>query len=203
MIYRFFKRLFDVSASLFGLLILLPFLLIIALLVGLTSRGGVFYRQVRVGRRERHFKIIKFRTMVKNADKGKDGAITVANDARVTRVGRVLRKLKLDELPQLLNVLGGSMSLVGYRPEVPEYVELYNEEQRAIFVMRPGVTGLAALNYIDEAALLKDVEDTKQFYVDEIMPLKLAIELEYLQRAGFFYDIGVIFRTFFRIVSGR
>jgi lipopolysaccharide/colanic/teichoic acid biosynthesis glycosyltransferase len=177
-------------------------MLIIACLVGFTSRGGVFYRQIRVGRRQKLFKILKFRTMVKNADKGETGAITVANDVRVTRVGRVLRKLKLDELPQLFNVLFGSMSLVGYRPEVPEYVEHYSDEERTIFKMRPGVTGLASLNYIDEAALLKDKEDVKQFYIDEIMPLKLAIELEYVNRAGFFYDIALIFRTFFKIITG-
>lgn len=187
------KRLFDISASLVGLLILAPVMAVAALAICLDSPGPALYRAVRVGQGGREFRLLKFRTMVSGADR-KGPGITTAADPRVTRVGRVLRRAKLDELPQLVNVLLGDMSLVGPRPEDPRYVTLYSPEQRRVLAVRPGVTSPASIRYRNEAALL-DGPDWEARYVSEIMPSKLAAELEYIEARSFWKDLAILLRT--------
>ncbi len=192
------KRLLDISASLLGLLLLSPLLLLIALFVGLGSRGGVFYRQIRVGRYNKDFLLLKFRTMHSGADR--QGLLTVGGrDPRVTRTGYYLRKYKLDELPQLLNVLFGSMSLVGPRPEVRRYVDLYTEEQRRVLDVKPGITDYASLAYFSENELLAASADPEQTYIREIMPAKLLLNMKYISEAGFITDVKIIWKTVLRI----
>jgi len=195
------KRGFDLLASALGLLVLSPLFLVIAILIKATSPGPVFYRAKRIGQEGKAFGVYKFRSMVKNADKQGPG-ITVANDCRVTTIGRILRRTKVDELPQLINVVRGEMSLVGPRPEDPEYVELYSPEQRAILQVRPGVTSLASVAYRHEEEQLTG-PDWKQHYIDVIMPEKLAIDLEYAQRACLWYDIVIIVRTILWLISSN
>lgn len=187
------KRGIDVLASAAGLVVLSPLLLALVLAVRLTSPGPVFYRAHRIGRDGTPFRLYKFRSMVVNADKV-GPAVTVAGDRRVTPVGRFLRKTKLDELPQLINVLRGDMSLVGPRPEDPRYVALYTPEQRAVLRVRPGITSLASVTYRDEESLLHG-EDWERLYVEKIMPEKIAIDLDYVQRATPWHDIQIILRT--------
>jgi lipopolysaccharide/colanic/teichoic acid biosynthesis glycosyltransferase len=187
------KRGFDIVASGIGLVVLSPLFAVIAIAVHLNSKGPVFYRARRVGRYGKEFRLYKFRSMVADADQ-KGPGITSANDARITPVGRFVRRTKLDELPQLLNVLRGEMSLVGPRPEDPRYVALYTPEQRAILRYCPGITSMASLVYRDEERLLAG-DDWERKYIDEVMSAKLAIDLEYAQCATLFTDIGLIFRT--------
>ena len=190
------KRLFDISASFFGLLLLSPLFLVVALCVGLTGRGGVFYVQTRVGRYGRDFKLYKFRSMRTGSDA--KGLLTVGGkDGRITPVGYFIRKYKIDELPQLFNVLKGDMSLVGPRPEVRKYVALYNSEQMRVLSARPGITDPASIKYINENDLLAQADDPERFYVEKIMPDKLKINLEYMDNRSFFKDLSVIFRTVF------
>ncbi len=190
------KRLFDISASFFGLLLLSPLFLIVALCVGLTSRGGVFYVQTRVGRYGRDFRLYKFRSMRTGSDA--KGLLTVGGkDGRITPVGYFIRKYKIDELPQLFNVLKGDMSLVGPRPEVRKYVALYNSEQMRVLSARPGITDPASIKYRNENDLLAQAGDPERFYVEKIMPDKLKINLEYMDNRSFFKDLSVIFRTVF------
>lgn len=190
------KRLFDISASFFGLLLLSPLFLVVALCVGLTSRGGVFYVQTRVGRYGRDFKLYKFRSMRTGSDA--KGLLTVGGkDGRITPVGYFIRKYKIDELPQLFNVLKGDMSLVGPRPEVRKYVALYNSEQMRVLSARPGITDPASIKYRNENDLLAQADDPERFYVEKIMPDKLKINLEYMDNRSFFKDLSVIFRTVF------
>ena len=196
--YRVLKRIFDFVSSVIALLLFLPFLIIISLLIIIESRGGVFYRQVRVGRNGREFKIYKFRSMRTGADK--EGRITIGNDKRVTRVGKFLRKTKLDEIPQLFNVVIGQMSIVGPRPEVPEYVRLYNDEQRKVLAVKPGLTDIASLEYINEQEILGRSDDPGLTYIEEVMPAKLKLNLEYIAKRNFFFDLKLIFRTVFKIV---
>ncbi len=191
--YPFCKRAFDFLSSLCVLLILLPFLILIWLIVILGSPGGGFYRQTRVGKNGSEFLILKFRSMRKDADKS--GKLTAGNDSRVTGFGKFLRKSKLDEVPQLLNILAGQMSVVGPRPEVPEYVRLYSDDQRKVLTVRPGLTDLATIKYIDEQKILGETQDPEKRYVEEIMPAKLKLNLEYLAKRGFFFDLGLIFKT--------
>lgn len=173
------KRLFDISASFFGLLLLSPLFLVVALCVGLTGRGGVFYVQTRVGRYGRDFKLYKFRSMRTGSDA--KGLLTVGGkDGRITPVGYFIRKYKIDELPQLFNVLKGDMSLVGPRPEVRKYVALYNSEQMRVLSARPGITDPASIKYRNENDLLAQADDPERFYVEKIMPDKLKINLEYM-----------------------
>lgn len=194
------KRLFDIIFSFLGLLILFPFLLLLAIFILFDSRGGVFYFQKRVGRNNCDFSLIKFRTMVIGADK--NGLITVGNnDIRITHVGKFLRKYKIDELPQLLNILTGDMSFVGPRPEVRKYVEMYNEEQRKVLRFRPGLTELASLEYFHENEMLSKTNDPEKIYIEEIMPHKLALNLKYIERQNFFFDLGIIFKTIAKIFS--
>lgn len=192
------KRLFDFFASLLGLIILSPLFIILALFVGLGSKGGVFYKQERVGKGNQNFLLYKFRSMIIDADKkgllsiGKDG-----KDPRVTKVGYFIRKYKLDELTQLLNVLKGEMSLVGPRPEVRKYVELYTEEQKQVLSIRPGITDIASIKFRNENDLLAQSSNPEEYYIKEIMPQKLALNLEYIKTRTFFGDIKLIFKTIF------
>ena len=193
------KRFFDIVCSLAGILILLPFFILISLFVILDSRGGVFYRQVRVGKNNKDFFLLKFRTMQTGADK--KGLLTVGSkDSRVTRMGYYLRKYKLDELPQLFNVLFGSMSLVGPRPEVRKYVDLYNNEQQQVLSVKPGITDYASIEYANENEILAKAENPEQTYINEIMPHKLLLNLKYIKEQGFVTDIKIIFRTIGKIV---
>ena len=194
------KRLFDIFASGLGLLYLSPLFLILAIWIKLDSKGPVFYRQVRVGRGNKDFRIFKFRSMRVGSDK--QGLITVGgHDPRITRPGYFIRKYKLDEFPQLINVFIGDMSLVGPRPEVRKYVDMYTPEQMHVLDVRPGVTSLASIRYRNENELLDKAEDPDQFYIDVVMQDKLAIDLEYVKNASFWYDIKLIFQTFWEIVS--
>jgi lipopolysaccharide/colanic/teichoic acid biosynthesis glycosyltransferase len=193
------KRLFDIVASAIGLLVLWPVFLVIAVLITLEDGGPVFYRQERIGYKGRPFKIWKFRTMVVNADKlGKP--LTVGRDPRITRVGYWLRKFKLDELPQLLNVLLGEMSLVGPRPEVPQYVALYTPEQRKVLDLVPGITDPASIKFANEAELLAEASNPEKFYIEHIMPTKIRLNMEYASHATLWSDILVILKTLVRIV---
>jgi lipopolysaccharide/colanic/teichoic acid biosynthesis glycosyltransferase len=192
------KRLFDIVLSLSGLLLLLPVFAIISLLVFFGSKGGIFYGQNRVGKNNEDFKLFKFRTMHTGADK--KGLLTVGGrDPRITGIGYYLRKYKLDELPQLLNVLFGSMSLVGPRPEVRKYVELYTEEQKKVLLVKPGITDYASLEYFSENELLARSQDPEQTYIHEVMPAKLALNKKYISEAGLATDLRIIFRTLKRI----
>ncbi len=187
------KRTFDLLVSLVSIIVLSPVLLLVALSIKLDNPGPVFYRQQRVGRNGEPFSILKFRTMVVDADRL--GLLTVGRDARITRVGRFLRKTKLDELAQLFNVLIGEMSLVGPRPEVPKYVAMYSEAQRAVLALKPGITDLASIRYRDENALLGRSADPERTYIDEVMPAKLAINLDYLAHFSFWGDIRLLWGT--------
>jgi lipopolysaccharide/colanic/teichoic acid biosynthesis glycosyltransferase len=188
------KRLFDFIVSLTGLIFLSPLMVILGLLILATMGWPVFYRQERVGRFGRRFKIIKFRSMVKEAER-QGPAFTTGGDPRITPVGRFLRKYKLDELPQLVNVIVGDMAIVGPRPEVPEYVALYNDEQKQVLSVRPGLTDTASIVYRDEENVLARYEDSRKAYIEKIMPDKLRLNLAYIKKAGFRSDLALIFRT--------
>ena len=190
------KRLFDIVCSFFGLVFLSWLFVFVALWVGLSSRGGVFYRQRRVGRCNRDFTIYKFRSMRVNSDR--QGLLTIGGrDGRITKAGVFIRKYKLDELPQLFNVLRGDMSFVGPRPEVRKYVELYTEEQKKVLTVRPGITSLSSIKYRNENEILSRSDNPEQYYIDVIMQDKLAIELDYLEQISLLTDIKVIFQTIF------
>lgn len=195
----FFKRCFDICASFFGIIFLSPILIVCAILVGCGSKGGVFFRQIRVGKNGKCFRILKFRTMVVDAE-SKGMQITVGADNRITGVGKFLRKTKLDELPQLFNVLVGQMSFVGPRPEVPKYVDMYTEYQKNVLRIRPGITELASIVYRDENEVLAESDDPEQTYINEVMQKKLELNMEYMQKMGLFYDIKLIFKTLLAIL---
>jgi lipopolysaccharide/colanic/teichoic acid biosynthesis glycosyltransferase len=188
------KRVFDIFSSLIVLLLLSPVFLLIIVVVAVSSKGGPFYSQVRVGRHGKHFRLHKFRTMYKDADKR--GQLTVGGrDPRITPVGYYLRKTKFDEFPQLINILKGEMSVVGPRPEVPKYVALYTPEQRQVLSVRPGLTDFASLEYINESEVLATFPDPEQGYIQEVMPAKLTLNLKYIRQMGLRTDIQIIFRT--------
>ena len=194
------KRFFDVVASGIGLILLSPLFVILAIWIKCDSIGPVFYKQVRVGRNNMDFQLFKFRSMRVGSDK--KGLITVGgHDPRITRSGYYIRKYKLDEFPQLINVFKGDMSLVGPRPEVRKYVDMYTEEQMHVLDVRPGITDLASIRYRNENELLERVNDPDKYYVEVIMPDKLRINLEYVARHSFTFDIRLIFQTFRAIVS--
>jgi lipopolysaccharide/colanic/teichoic acid biosynthesis glycosyltransferase len=194
------KRLFDISCSFIGLLLLSPLFLIISVWILLDSRGGIFYRQVRVGQYGRDFRLFKFRSMRPGSDK--KGLLTVGGrDNRITRSGYFLRRYKLDELPQLINVLTGDMSLVGPRPEVRKYVELYSEEQKKVLQARPGITDYASIEYARENDLLAQSNDPEKTYIEEIMPAKLLLNMKYIHEQGLATDLKIIFKTFRKILS--
>lgn len=193
------KRLFDLFFSALVLLLALPAGLLIAVLVVADSPGGVFYGQIRVGRKGRDFKLLKFRTMRTGSDK--KGLLTIGGrDSRVTRTGYYLRRYKLDELPQLINILKGDMSIVGPRPEVRKYVNMYNPEQLRVLEVRPGLTDYASLAYINENDLLSASDNPEQLYISTIMPDKLRLNLKYIEQAGLITDLKIIFRTLAKIV---
>ena len=196
------KRLFDWLMSSLGLLVLGPLLLLIALAVKLDSQGPVFFRQERVGRFGKTFRIHKFRTM-RHDPAGKGLQITVGADSRITRVGGVLRSTKLDELPQLIDVWVGTMSLVGPRPEVPRYVAHYPADMKdKVLSVRPGITDIASIEYKDESAVLARASDPEQAYIHEVMPHKLALAASYVDQASVWMDIKLIVRTILAIVRG-
>ena len=192
------KRAFDVLCSFVGLTVLSPVLLVVSVLVAVTSPGGVFFRQERIGKDGRPFRIFKFRSMRKDNAGLK---ITTGNDSRITPVGRFLRKSKIDELPQLINVLVGDMSFVGPRPEVADYVNLYTPYQRQVLLVRPGITGLASIRFRNENDLLTASDDPNRTYVEQIMPRKIDLDLEYIPHASVFYDIKLIFQTFAVVIK--
>lgn len=194
------KRLFDIISSLIGLGLFSPFFILICVLILVTSKGGIFYSQIRVGKGKKDFKLLKFRTMKPGSDKA--GQITVGtNDSRITRVGIFLRKFKFDEIPQLINVIKGEMSIVGPRPEVPKYVNLYSEEQLKILTVRPGLTDLASIEFINENELLGNAKNPEKEYVEVIMPKKLALNIQYIDTQSFLGDIKLIFKTFGKILK--
>ncbi len=197
---RVIKRIFDVIAALILTVIAAPFMLIIAIWIKLDSKGKVFFRQRRVTSYGRVFGIYKFRTMVSDAEK-LGTQVTVNNDSRVTRAGHFLRKFRLDELPQLFNVIKGDMSFVGTRPEVERYVEKYSDEMMATLLMPAGITSLASIKFKDEEKLLNGAEDTDEVYVNEVLPQKMKYNLEYLRKFNFFYDIKLMFMTFFAVLK--
>lgn len=193
------KRIFDIVMSGLGLICLSPLFLVLAVWIKSDSAGPVFYRQIRVGRGNKDFRLFKFRSMRPDSDKL--GLITVGgHDPRVTRSGYYIRKYKLDEFPQLINVFVGDMSLVGPRPEVRKYVDLYTPEQLRVLNVRPGITSLASIRYRNENEILAKAEDPDKAYVEQIMPDKIAIDLEYVENASLTNDIKLIFRTFGEII---
>ena len=192
------KRAFDILCSFLGLTVLSPVLLVVSVLVAVTSPGGGFFRQERIGKDGRPFRIFKFRSMRKDNAGLK---ITTGNDSRITPVGRFLRKSKIDELPQLINVLVGDMSFVGPRPEVADYVNLYTPYQRQVLLVRPGITGLASIRFRNENDLLTASDDPNRTYVEQIMPRKIDLDLEYIPHASVFYDIKLIFQTFAVVIK--
>ena len=191
------KRLFDFTFAIFGLTILSPVLIILSLII-ITSPGTVLYSQKRVGRQGRLFTLYKFRTMVHNADTMPGGSITVENDDRITAIGKLLRRWKLDELPTLWNVLKGDMSFVGPRPDVPGYADKLVGDDRRLLDLRPGITGPATLKYANEEKLLGGVDNPKKYNDEVVFPDKIQINLEYVDNWSFWMDIKIIFKTVFR-----
>lgn len=196
----FWIRFFDILVSFIMLVLLSPFFLILSLAIVIDSRGPVFYRQERVTQYGKHFRIFKFRTMVKDADK-KGTLVTVGHDARITRVGKFIRKLRLDEVSQLIDVFRGTMSFVGTRPEVPKYVDQYKAEYLATLLLPAGVTSLGAIMFKDEDALLEGKEDTDKVYVEEVLPLKMKYNLRELKKVGLFHNIKIMFMTVFAVLG--
>ena len=196
------KRLIDIASS--GIAILLCFLLLlfIAILVKITSQGPVFYRQTRVGKDRKKFLLIKFRTMTVDADL-RGPLVTAGGDSRITHIGRVLRHSKLDELPELWNVLKGDMSLVGPRPEVPKYVKHYKSEWERVFSVRPGITDLATLQFRDEESVLKNANDIEKAYIEVVLPIKIKLALEYIDKQSLLLDLKILFLTVWGITLGR
>ncbi|MBD7916135.1 sugar transferase [Clostridium sp. Sa3CUN1] len=196
---KIIKRVFDFIVSLIGIIILSPIFIIVSIAIKVDSKGSILFLQKRVGQYGKEFNIYKFRTMVTDAEKlGKQ--ITVGKDNRITRVGSFLRKFKIDELPQLFNVLKGDMSLVGPRPEVPKYVSLYNEEQRKVLDVRPGITDIASLRYKDENDILGKVDNPEEYYINVIMKDKLKLNLEYIEKNNVFFDIYLIIKTIIKCI---
>ncbi|MCC6600684.1 MAG: sugar transferase [Crocinitomicaceae bacterium] len=194
------KRGFDILFSLFFIILFFPFMFLIAVFIIADSRGGALFRQTRVGKNSRQFRLLKFRTMKVDAEKS--GQITIgARDERITRVGYYLRKYKIDELPQLLNIFIGDMSVVGPRPEVPRYVALYNDEQKKVLTVRPGLTDFASLKYFSESELLARSENPEKTYITEVMPTKLRLNKEYIENVKFSTDLRIIWQTIVRIFS--
>ncbi|GLI52419.1 sugar transferase [Thermodesulfovibrio yellowstonii] len=200
MIYKKYgKRLIDFLLSFIGLIFLSPLFIIVAILIKLDDGGSIFFRQIRVGQNGKLFKIYKFRTMIENAEK-LGFQVTRKDDPRITRLGRVLRKYKIDELPQLINVLRGEMSLVGPRPEVPKYVEIYKEEYEKILKIKPGITDYAAIEYIDEENVLKAADDSEKIYIEKILPEKIRFYQKYINDMSFFTDMKLIIKTLSGII---
>lgn len=197
------KRIFDLIFTIPGLIVLSPLLLVIACWIKLDSEGPIFFKQERVGKNGKLFKVMKFRTMISDAEKI-GPLITTRNDCRITRVGIFLRRTKLDELPQLLNVIKGEMSLVGPRPEVPKYVEHYPDDIREkVLSVLPGITDMASIEFKNENSLLESSEDSERTYIEDILPIKLNYYIEYVKNRSILGDIMLIFRTIIEIISSR
>lgn len=194
------KRIFDIVFSLFILLLFLPVGFLIAIWISLESNGGVFYRQERIGKNGSQFRILKFRSMHKDADKS--GKLTVGmRDPRITRSGYFIRKYKLDEFPQFINVLKGEMSIVGPRPEVKEYTDLYTTEQGKILSVKPGITDYASLEYFKENEILGSSDDPEKTYIEQVMPAKIALNLKYIHNPGIVQDLTIMWRTFLKLIG--
>lgn len=197
--YNVFKRIFDFTSSLLVLLLLSPLFLIVGIWILLDSNGGMFYKHIRVGKNGKEFGLLKFRSMAVGADKGSQ--ITIGNDARVTKVGQFIRKYKIDELPQLINILKGEMSVVGPRPEVKKYVDLYSDEQLKVLEVLPGLSDYASIQYFDEQKILGKAENPNQEYINVVMPAKLKLNLKYISEKSFKTDLKIIFRTVMKILK--
>lgn len=194
------KRSFDVILSIVGLILLCPLLILISLLITLDSKGSIFFIQGRVGKNNKDFDIFKFRTM--HVQSQKKGLLTLGNrDSRVTKIGYFLRRYKIDEFPQLINILKGDMSFVGPRPELRYYVNFYNDDDLKIFSVKPGITGLASLKYRNEVELLKAAKNPEDFYIKTIIPDKLRFNKMYIEQRNFFFDIKLICITIFKVIS--
>ncbi|MFI1773810.1 sugar transferase [Thalassobellus citreus] len=194
------KRSFDIVFSIITLLLLFPFLLLIALLIKLDSKGPVLFIQGRVGKHNKDFNILKFRTMYMQSQN--KGLLTLGNhDSRITKIGYFLRRYKIDEFPQLINILKGDMSFVGPRPELRYYVNFYNEDDLKIFKIKPGITGLASLKYRNEVELLKTAKNPEAFYINTIIPDKLKYNKEYIKKRSFFFDLKLIFITIIKVIT--
>ena len=196
------KRMFDIVVAAAALVVLFPLLVLSALLIKLDSPGPIFFKQERIGRNFRPFWIYKFRTMAQDAP-ARGGLVTIGEDARVTRVGRLLRKSKIDEIPQLTNILRGDMTLVGPRPEVRYYVELFRRDYEEILKVRPGLTDLASLKYRDEAALLGKAANPEDEYMRHVLPDKIRLAKDYLRRSSFLFDLSLILKTLFKLFDYR
>ena len=192
----FLIRCFDILVSFFGIVFLLPLFAITALVIRTKDGSPILFKQERVGKNGKIFKILKYRTMSVKQNEN-SSQITVGEDQRITKTGRTLRKLKIDELPQLFNVLKGEMSFVGPRPEVKKYVDLYDDLQKEILKVKPGITELASLKYYNESEILGASDDPEREYIEKIMPDKIMLNLQYIKKMGFFYNIGIILRTIF------
>ncbi|MBC2852535.1 sugar transferase [Cetobacterium sp. 2G large] len=193
------KRLFDLVLSICGILFLLPFFIIVSILIKLDSDGDVIFKQIRVTKNGKEFKIFKFRTMRPNTEK--QGQITIGADNRITSIGRFLRKTKLDELPQLFNIVIGDMSFVGPRPEVPKYVAMYTEDQKEILKVRAGITDYASIYFSNESEILGKQREPEKFYIEKIMPYKIELNKKYIKEAGLITDIKIIFLTIFKVAG--
>lgn len=194
------KRSFDLSLSLIGLILLSPIFFIVSILIKIDSPGPVFFKQKRMGKKFKSFYIYKFRSMIQNAP-GKGPEVTVGGDSRITRTGVFLRKLKIDELPQLINVLKGDMSLVGPRPEMQKYVEMYKNDYEEILSVRPGITDISSITFRDEESVLRSKDDPEWYYQNVLLPEKIKLAQEYIKNATFFYDLKMIFMTLYRLFN--
>ncbi|MEO9534308.1 MAG: sugar transferase [Crocinitomicaceae bacterium] len=197
--YFLFKRIFDVLASVVVLVLLSPLFIVVSVWILLDSPGGVFYKQIRVGKNQKEFGLLKFRSMRTGADKS--GQLTVGRDSRVTRSGRFIRKYKIDEFPQLINIILGQMSVVGPRPEVPKYVAMYDEQQLEVLSVLPGLTDFASIKYFNEQEVLGKSDDPEETYISEVMPEKLKLNLDYVQQASISTDLKIIFKTIGKIFN--
>jgi lipopolysaccharide/colanic/teichoic acid biosynthesis glycosyltransferase len=194
------KRIFDILIAIVGLILLSPIFLVLCILVMFDSKGGVIYRQIRVGKNMEDFQLYKFRTMYVHTED--QNLITVGNnDARITKIGYWLRKYKLDELPQLLNILKGHMSFVGPRPEVRKYVNMYNDEQRKVLSVKPGITDWASIEFYNENQLLANSDDPESYYIQQLFPQKLIQNLQYIKQNNILIDIKIIYLTIRRMVA--
>jgi lipopolysaccharide/colanic/teichoic acid biosynthesis glycosyltransferase len=196
---KYGKRIFDFIASLIGLILLSPFLVIIGILVKISDKGPVFYRSKRVGQNFKPFYLLKFRTMVVNAEE-LGPSVTKGGDQRITKIGRFLRKTKLDELPQLWNVVKGELSLVGPRPEVEKYIFFYKDDYKEILKIRPGITDYAAIKFRNEEEILAKFEDVEKAYIENVLPEKIKLYKTYLNEIGFLTDLKVIFKTLWAVI---
>lgn len=193
------KRLFDLVLSICGILFLLPFFIIVSILIKLDSDGDIIFKQTRVTKDGKEFKIFKFRTM--RPDTEKQGQITIGEDNRITSIGNFLRKTKLDELPQLFNIVMGDMSFVGPRPEVPKYVRMYTKDQKEILKVRAGITDYASIYFSNESEILGKQKEPEKFYIEKIMPYKIELNKKYIKEAGLITDIKIIFLTIFKVAG--